>query len=299
MDDIKTKLAGKFMALQSNDLFQESLEGIGAGAMAGMGMLGTGIPIEQVALQTASAMGFGVGIGLLGKNIGARIGKALHPQALKNQDGVLATLGRTGGQKTLVSGAAETMRYGKGQIKQELRTQTTKELLNEALQSPQNFASKYGVDPETFKQYHKAVGVSGQVRAGLETLENLSPEQRQQLGSSAKELMNQGFNQVENLINVHAAARMDANLAKMALSQKGKTFPGTNMDIGESFEHLLKDPTAITGEHVGRLAGRFIGDEIGVATGVGVGGMLAGAMGIKTDKDKEIEKLKNQLSYGY
>ena len=83
MDDIKTKLAGKFMALQSNDLFQESLEGIGAGAMAGMGMLGTGIPIEQVALQTASAMGFGVGIGLLGKNIGARIGKALHPQALK------------------------------------------------------------------------------------------------------------------------------------------------------------------------------------------------------------------------
>jgi len=27
--------------------------------------------------------------------------------------------------------------------------------------------------------------------------------------------------------------------------------------------------------------------------------MLAGAIGIKTDKDKEIEKLKNQLSYGY
>lgn len=291
----QANLAGKFMQLQSNDLFQESMEGVLAGGMAGLGLLGTGLPLSQVALQTAGAIGGGIGIGMLGKNIGAAIGRKLHPQALKNQEGVLAFFGRTAGQKTLAGGAAESLRYAKGQIKQELKQQTSAQLLNEALQNPQVFASKYGVDPETFKKYHSVVGTAGQAVAGLETLQNLSPQQRKQVGEKAQQFMNQGFNQVENLINVQAAANMDNNIAKMAMLTKGKTIPGTELDAGDLFGQLLKDSKAVTGENVGRAVGRFIGDELGVAAGMTAGGIAAGALGIKTDKDKKIEELERQL----
>lgn len=292
-------LAGKFLQLQQNDLFQEAIEGTLLGGTAGLTQLGTDTPPSQVAIQTLAGIAGGVGIGLLGKSIGARIGKAINPNPLKNQEGVLAGIGRTTGQKTLAKGAAEQARYAKGQIKQEIKEQTSAQLLNEALQNPQAFAGKYGVDPETFKKYHTAVGAAGQARAGLETLENLSPEQRKQVGVAAQQVMEQGFNQVENLINTHAAAHLDNNLMKMALLHKNKTVPGTDINIGSAFESLLKDAKPITGEHLGRAAGRFIGDEVGVAVGMGLGGMLSGALGIKTEKDKKIEELERQLSRSY
>lgn len=292
-------LAGKFLQLQQNDLFQEAVEGTLLGGTAGLTQLGTDTPLPQVAIQTLAGIAGGVGIGLLGKSIGARIGKSINPNPLKNQESVLAVIGRTTGQKTLAKGAAEQARYAKGQIKQEIKEQTSAQLLNEALQNPQAFAGKYGVDPETFKKYHTAVGAAGQARAGLETLENLSPEQRKQVGIAAQQVMEQGFNQVENLINTHAAAHLDNNLMKMALLNKNKTVPGTDINIGAAFESLLKDAKPITGEHLGRAAGRFIGDEVGVAVGMGLGGMLSGALGIKTEKDKKIEELERQLGRGY
>lgn len=292
-------LAGKFLQLQQNDLFQEAVEGTLLGGTAGLTQLGTDTPLPQVAIQTLAGIAGGVGIGLLGKSIGARIGKAINPNPLKNQESVLAGIGRTTGQKTLAKGAAEQARYAKGQIKQEIKEQTSAQLLNEALQNPQAFAGKYGVDPETFKKYHTAVGAAGQARAGLETLENLSPEQRKQVGIAAQQVMEQGFNQVENLINTHAAAHLDNNLMKMAMLNKNKTVPGTDINIGAAFESLLKDAKPITGEHLGRAAGRFIGDEVGVAVGMGLGGMLSGALGIKTEKDKKIEELERQLGRGY
>jgi hypothetical protein len=292
-------LAGKFLQLQQNDLFQEAVEGTLLGGTAGLTQLGTDTPLPQVAIQTLAGIAGGVGIGLLGKSIGARIGKSINPNPLKNQESVLAVIGRTTGQKTLAKGAAEQARYAKGQIKQEIKEQTSAQLLNEALQNPQAFAGKYGVDPETFKKYHTAVGAAGQARAGLETLENLSPEQRKQVNIAAQQVMEQGFNQVENLINTHAAAHLDNNLMKMALLNKNKTVPGTDINIGAAFESLLKDAKPITGEHLGRAAGRFIGDEVGVAVGMGLGGMLSGALGIKTEKDKKIEELERQLGRGY
>jgi len=292
-------LAGKFLQLQQNDLFQEAIEGILVGGTAGLTQLGTDTPPSQVAIQTLAGIAGGVGIGLLGKSIGARIGKAINPNPLKNQEGVLAGIGRTTGQKTLAEGAAEQARYAKGQIKQEIKEQTSAQLLNEALQNPQAFAGKYGIDPETFKKYHTAVSAAGQARAGLETLENLLPEQRKQVGVAAQQVMEQVFNQVENLINTHAAANLDNNLMKMAMLNKNKTVPGTDIDIGSAFESLLKDAKPITGEHLGRASGRFIGDEVGVAVGMGLGGMLSGALGIKTEKDKKIEELERQLGRGY
>lgn len=288
------QFAGKFA-----DLREEAQEGVLGGLMAGAGMLGTDTPLPQVAIQTLGAMALGTGIGMLGKTIGARVGKAIHPQALKNQEGQLANFGRVAGQKTLQSGVAETVRMAKGQIKQELKNQTTASLMNEALQNPVAFAGKYGVEAETFKKYHSMVNQAGQGRAALETLENLTPEMRSQVAAKANQMMNQGFNQVEDLINTQAASQLDRNLTQMAEKARGKKIPGINQDIAEVYEALLKEPKGITGEHIGRAIGRFVGDEIGVVTGIGVGGMISNAMGIKNEKDKKIEELKAQLASGY
>ena len=67
--------------------------------------------------------------------------------------------------------------------------------------------------------------------------------------------------------------------------------------IGETFETLLKNAKPITGEHVGRAVGRFIGDEVGVVTGIGLTGALAGALGMKTEKDKKIEVTTHTFSW--
>jgi hypothetical protein len=65
------------------------------------------------------------------------------------------------------------------------------------------------------------------------------------------------------------------------------------------FQSLLKQPNAVTGEHVGRAVGRFIGDEVGVVTGIGLTGALAGSLGMKTEKDKKIEELQQQVGRRY
>jgi hypothetical protein len=295
----KAELAGKFMQLQQNEIFNEFQEGLLVGVPAGLSLIGTDTSLPQVALQTAGAVAGGFGIGLLGKRIGASLGKRINPNILKDQEGILAGFGRVMGQETMAKGAQETLRFGKGQIKQELKTQTSSQLMHEALQNPQVFAGKYGVDAETFKKYHSTVNMAGQGRAALETLENLSPEQRQQMGATAQKLMDQGFNQVENLINTQAAANMDSNIAKMALLTKNKTVPGTDINIGSAFESLLKDSKPVTGENVGRAVGRFIGDEVGAVTGLGLTGMLASSLGMQTEKDKKIKELESRLNKTY
>jgi hypothetical protein len=289
----QAELAGKFLKLQSSDLFNEGLEGVLGGGLAGMGLLGTDTPLPQVAIQTLGGMALGTGIGMLGNRMGAAIGKMLHSAPLKNQNGLLATLSRATGQKTLMKGGSESIRYGKGQIKQELRKQSTAQLLDEALTNPQQFNAKYGIDADTFKTYQGAVDQSGQFQALLETVQNISPEKRKEVANLIQNRMNQGFNQTENLINTQAANSMDANLGRMAEQTKGTMIGDT--DLGGIFESLMQEAQPITGEHVGRAAGRFIGDEVGVLAGLGLGGMAAGAMGIKSDKDKKIDELQTIL----
>lgn len=295
----QARLAGKFFELQNNELFQEAQEGIMGGALAGLGLMGTDTPAPQIALQTLGAMLGGIGIGMLGKHVGAYLGKKIHPQALKNQNGVLAMAGRLGGQKTLVGGAAETMRYGKSAIKQELMEKTSSQLMNEALQNPQGFANKYGIDAEVFKQHAPVVQQGGRIQAAVETYGALSPEERSALKEQIQTKLKGSYGQVEQLIASQAAGSLDENIAKMAQLTKGENLPGTDMDLGEMFQSLLKPDQDITGEHVGRAAGRFIGDEIGVIGGMTLGGAAAGALGIKNEKDKKIEELQRQLARPY
>ena len=97
-------LAGKFMNLAGNELFQEGMEGVMGGGLAGLGLLGTDTPLPQVAIQTLAGMALGTGIGMLGNRAGAAIGRMIHKDALKDQNGLLATVGRLARQKTLVKG---------------------------------------------------------------------------------------------------------------------------------------------------------------------------------------------------
>jgi hypothetical protein len=65
--------------------------------------------------------------------------------------------------------------------------------------------------------------------------------------------------------------------------------PGMDMKISDVIESLLKKPNEITGEHIGRAVGRFAGDEIGAVTGMQLGALAAGTLGIKNEKDKQLE----------
>jgi len=97
----KAELAGKFMQLQQNEVFNEFQEGLLVGVPAGLSLIGTDISLPQVALQTAGAVAGGFGIGLLGKRIGASLGKRINPNILKDQEGILAGFGRAMGQETI------------------------------------------------------------------------------------------------------------------------------------------------------------------------------------------------------
>lgn len=296
---VNTKLAGKFLALQNNEIFQEAQEGVMGGALAGMGLLGTNAPLPQIGLQTLGGMAGGVALGLLGTRLGARIGKALHPEPLKNQQGLLAMGGRLMGQKTLASGAAEVMRYGKSAVKQELMEQTSAKLMHEALQNPQAFAGRYGIDAETFQKHAPLVKQGGRLQAGLETYGALTDKEKTLIQKQLQTQIKEGYGKVEQLIANQAAGNLDENIAKMAEMRKGMQIPGMDTDISEVYQALLKPATDITGEHVGRAVGRFIGDEIGVLGGMALGGVASNALGIKDEKDKKIEELQRQLGRPY
>ena len=82
----KAELAGKLMQLQQNEVFNEFQEGLFVGVPAGLSLMGTDVSLPQVALQTVGAVAGGFGIGLLGKHIGAALGKRINPNALKSQE---------------------------------------------------------------------------------------------------------------------------------------------------------------------------------------------------------------------
>jgi len=290
-------LAGKFLELQNNELAQEAMEGILGGGLAGVGMLGTDTPLPQVGIQTLSAMAGGVGLGMLGTRLGARIGKAIHRQALKNQEGLLAMFGRTAGQKTLAKGGQELMRQGKGMVKKEIIEQTSAKMAQEAISNPTVFAQKYGITAQEFQQQLPMIQKGTQVKAVLDTYETLDPKLKTQLKNQMANAINTNYAKVENVIAREAVENLDQNIARMAELQQGKTIPGTSIDMGRVFGSLLDDAKAVTGENVGRAIGRFVGDEIGVVAGLAGGGALSSAMGIENPKDKRIRELEQQLNY--
>lgn len=290
------ELFQKLLNFSNTELGQEVQEGTMGAVMQGAGLLGTDTPAPEILLKTLGGIAGGIGIGMLGKTIGARIGARLHEGALKNQSGHLANIGRMLGQKTIQGGVEETMRYGKGAIKRELVEQSSAQLMHEALQDPVKFGNKYGITQDELATALPQIKALKTAHAAVETYTSLPVNQRKALADQ----LTTSLGKVESVINKDAAANFDAYL-KRALEEKeagGSAAAGAYKDLASTIAGL-QGPTDITGEHVGRAAGRFFGDEIGVITGMGLGGVAAGALGIKSDKDKKIEQLQQQLGNRY
>lgn len=281
------------LAFNENEIAQEALEGTMGGGLSGIALLGTDTPLPSIGLQTGAAILGGAGIGILGSHLGAALGKAIYRKPLKNQEGIVATLGRTLGSKTLKQGASETLRQGKGMIKKELVEQSSRQMIEEAMRNPKLFASKYGISAEEFQAMMPYVNQGRTVQSLLETYANLSKDQQAQLKSKLMD----SYGRVEQAAANNAANNIDNTLKTGAANARKMSETNPNfIPVADMFESLQNPMSEVTGEHIGRAIGRFIGDEIGIIAGMNLGRMAADQMGIKTEKDKEIEALQNELA---
>jgi hypothetical protein len=291
------KLAGshanKLLSFFHTPLGEEVGEGIIGGGMAGLSQIGTDSPPEEIALKTAGAIAGGIGVGMLGRRIGAAIGKRINPNALKNQDSMLATVGRTAGSESLVEGVKQQTRAMKLAVQESLINTTSAAMLEEALANPNKFAQKYGVTADEFSKYIPSVKTGRKAAAAAEMWTQLPEKQKHDLIHNTIST----YRNVEQAVASNAANSMDETIAKMAQtsSMKDTEIPGTGKTFGDMFSSLLQPTVPVTGEHVGRAAGRMFGDEIGVIGGLAAGGLVANQLGIEDSRDKKIKELQSQV----
>lgn len=292
------RMAGsKIMWLLTDPLGEEISEGVLGGLLAGAGQLGADQSLGQTALQTATAMLGGVGLGMAGRRVGGFLGNRMHEGALADQHGMLATLGRTLGSESTVSGVADQLRDYKGIIQEALVNETSTRMAREAATDPAGFAKKYGVTAEMFAKMAPGVQAGRVGSEVLRTAERLSPEERTRLLDQAMG----SYKQVEDAITREAAGQMDSNIDSIAEMMKndpaGRPKIG-DIDMADAIESLRRPAKPVTGRHVGRMMGRLLGDEVGVIGGLLAGGVLADQLGMKSGKDKRIEELEKQLERG-
>ena len=244
---------------------EEVMEGVLGGGLVGLGLLTTDQPIEQTALQTALAMAGGVGIGMAGRRIGAGIGKAVHPQAYKDQSGLLAGLSRASGQEGMFTGMKDSFAHTAGKMKEALRGNTMDGIEDMFRKNPAAVAQEFGMSIDDFEKVipmlRKADSVvTPKAAQAIDTMqEGLSNHAQKYQGSS---------NEARNL---------QGDLANTAAS---------------FFDHM---PKPITGEHTGRMIGRAWGDEAGIAGGLGLGAYIGQQAGWESEKDRKIRMLEEEL----
>ena len=294
-----------------NPLGEEIAEGTVGGLLAGGGMLGSDQSIEQTALQTAAAIAGGIGIGMLGRRIGAGIGKRVKPGALKQQDSLLANFGRMAGSETTASGLRDQSVIMKNVVQEGLIKQTSSELMREAMENPVAFAKSYGMDPKAFIELAPKVNQGRMVATGLETVKNLPPDAMKRLVDEnpgiQKVLAN--YEKVENLITKKAAGSIDETIIKVAEGLENMPKNIDNQEIleqltefnngrspAESVRSLLNPTAPVSGQQVGRAFGRVFGDEVGILGGLAAGGVVSEMMGLESQKDRRIRELEDQIN---
>ena len=303
----------KLFAFLQTPMGEELTEGVVGGGLAGGALLGTDTPLEQVALQTALAMGGGVGLGMAGRRLGEMIGNQVHKDPLKNQEGLLATAARIMGNETTMAGLKEQGTVFKDTMQEELYKQKSADMIEEAINNPAEFSAKYGIDADQFKVMAPNVTAGREAAHILTALNAMPPEMRQamteELIESYKPQIDQ-YRKVEQLVGNNAAGSIDEGLnnfikklEKLENSnspddkQKAQLIEQMAGGKGSEYFKSFSTPTKpITGGNVGRMIGRFLGDEIGILGGMAVGGALAQGMGIESAKDVQIRKLQEQLN---
>lgn len=289
-------LAGqnKFLSFLATPLGEEIFEGVGGGGMAGLSQIGTDTTLPEIALKTTGAIVGGIGLGMAGRRIGAAIGKRINPNALKNQEGMVASLSRTLGSESTIEGSKRQAQVMKSAVQESLVNETSAAMLEQAIENPNLFASKYGVTADQFQQVMPYVKQGRKAAVAARTFEMLSEKERHELVHTLKNT----YKQVEQSVVTNASNNIDTTIRKAVNNPNLKDIiiPGTDKSASQMFESLLGSAPPVTGENVGRAIGRFAGDEIGVLTGLGVAGALAGPLGIQSPKDTKIKKLEQELN---
>lgn len=264
---------------------EEILEGTVGGLMAGVPLFFVQDQDKgQAALMTAGAVLGGIGVGMAGRRIGAAIGRQVHPGALADQEGFLATAARTLGNESTAEGLQQQGRVMRGQVADYLvNRQATKMVANGEVSE---------------ELMNELKGIRG-MQSVMESYENMTPEQK---AAVKAQVMNQAgltpeklaqLSELEEKLARGAAESMDDDLRDFA--RKMQEHEDAPPEVGEFATGLLSAPEAVTGEHVGKMLGRFGGDELGIIGGMGLAGLLSAQMGIQSPKDMEIARLKEQL----
>ena len=263
---------------------EEVLEGLTGGALAGVPLFFGDNDPKQAALATAAAIAGGIGMGMVGRRLGRHIGEKVHPGALADQDGLPATVGRVLGQETLGEALGE-----QGKV---FRSQIADYLVNEQ-------ATKMRMGGASGKDLDQVMGLR-KVKGLADVIDNAPPEMRDHLLKALDEDLARLRPLEQELVN-GAVETMDEKIKRMVTSADEASASGVDLPVPSSFVEALRgvgegQAKPVTGGNVGMAIGRVLGDEIGVLGGLGAG-MLAGQqLGLQTPKDREIERLKQELA---
>jgi len=290
-------LAGQNSALLKflmSPMGEEVLEGTMTGGVAGLSQIGSDTTPQEIALKTVGGIAGGIGLGMAGRRIGAAIGKRINPNALKNQEGMLATFGRMTGSESTIEGLKHQGQIGKSMLQEALIQETSSAMLEEALKNPNAFATKYGVTADQFQQAIPYVKQGRKAAAAARTYEMLPEKERHELVQNVMKT----YKQVEQAVVTNAATGMDKTIERIASKpiSKETMVPGVDKSVSQMLDSLLGSAPPIKGEHIGRAIGRFAGDEIGILTGMAGASALTGPLGMQSPKDIKIKELEQKLN---
>ena len=290
-------LAGQNSALLKflmSPMGEEVLEGTMTGGVAGLSQIGSDTTPQEIALKTVGGIAGGIGLGMAGRRIGAAIGKRINPNALKNQEGMLATFGRMTGSESTIEGLKHQGQIGKSMLQEALIQETSSAMLEEALKNPNAFATKYGVTADQFQQAIPYVKQGRKAAAAARTYEMLPEKERHELVQNVMKT----YKQVEQAVVTNAATGIDKTIEQIASKpiSKETMVPGVDKSVSQMLDSLLGSTPPIKGEHIGRAIGRFAGDEIGILTGMAGASALTGPLGMQSPKDIKIKELEQKLN---
>ena len=264
---------------------EEVLEGIGGGVLAGAPLFFQDNHPGQAALSLATAIAGGIGMGMMGRRIGRHVGASIQPGALADQQGMPATFGRVLGQETIGDAVSEQGKMFKSQVADYLVNEQVTKMKLDGIVNASDLdkllvARKLNGLNDVFKNAPDEVK-AGLMKALDEDIARLRPVE-EQLVNGAVDTMEEKIQRL-----VKEAESMEAS---------GEQIPSSLLQVVKGLGS--GDAKPVTGAEVGRAVGRVLGDEIGVLGGLGVGALVCQQMGLQTPKDREIERLKQQLQGG-
>jgi hypothetical protein len=285
---------------------EEILEGVMGGGIAGISQLGGDQSMEETGLKTAAAIAGGIGIGMLGRRLGAKVGKMAHAEPLKNQNSSAAMMARLMGSETTAEGLGAQGGILKQGVQESLKRYNVDQLANEAAADPAAFEAKYGISVAGFNRSAQVTPALGVLSMLAENSKSLTPEERVQYFNRIRAHV-PGLDDLlktERLVAEKAASKMDDKLLEMANNLKGvggsMEFDAPNgignIKITDEMLLDLVNPKPVTGENLGRAIGRFIGDEAGILGGLYAGSLAARALGMDSPKDQRIQELEEQVA---